>query len=254
MATVVNFLSISPADRRILIAGPSSEQEVKASATDWKGLGMAGAAFGAGGVFLPVIWALHGTHGAATGGVSTNLVKKMMASSQQIPSGVMGIDHQAMADKLKLPTGHPVLDHAYAIHPLDPLRYLPIGSFHATLFEEKRSQLLALLASLGAKTVTLQHRSGHGQGKPVSKETYSPKGAPSIPSNLAWLDHEPTWRELAERRTKSGLREATLQLEYKQDYGVSESLETALTGFGVKAGDHKARFEPTIWEVHAEFA
>lgn len=185
--------------------------------------------------------------------------------------------------ELTFPPAHPLLDHAYAAHPLEAGRYLPVAQFHRALFEQKCAELLTLLASLGARRVRAVckqgYRSMHAGGVSVDapveaiaaregvtrqRETVSaqvfeehydpdPNRDPRVPEGLVWFAHEPAWQALARRRVEYGVREVRAQLTYTDDFGVNAELRLGLEGLGVRAGGQAREFESTVWEIDVEF-
>jgi len=167
---------------------------------------------------------------------------------------------------LRFPPGHPLRDRVYALHPLDAERYLPIETFHQTLFLEKEAALMTLLRALGAHQVTVTAHSGHASPEGFSDPAATPlaepellrtevlpapTAAPHIPPSLPWLEHEPAWRAEAERRL-GGAGEGTFELDWSAPMGIEQELLKNLRRVGWKP-DGVLHFLPTVWRFHALF-
>lgn len=152
-----------------------------------------------------------------------------------------------------------------------------MASFHSVLFEEKASELVTLLASLGVTRLRVTHHRGYRSAagirltasevgsaqaqekasssrEAVFEETYTGRGEPRIPSGGVWFNHEPTWRAIARRRLEFGLKTFDISLNYSDDYGTTAELKATLEGVGVSLGGKFTEFESTEWRFAGEFS
>lgn len=180
----------------------------------------------------------------------------------------------------QFPQGDPTAAQAFALHPLDPQRYLPVESFHRLLFEEKRQEFLTLLACLGATETRIRHvevdavaKGGSvgvapvpendvavkgSRGQSAGREAWSlerlePRRPFGVPDGLKWFHHTPEWQGLARRRLEHGLLHASARLEYVDSFGIDASLKAALSGLGVALGASFRDFKSELWEYEVTF-
>ncbi len=97
--------------------------------------------------------------------------------------------------------GHPVAQRYYRQHPL-PERsqvYLPVATYFADLFYERRQDLIRLLVNLGATRIQFESLA---QSAPPEVLTYPlrPAIAGINPADYPWLAYEPQWQRLASDR------------------------------------------------------
>lgn len=204
-------------------------------------------------------------------------------------------DHFAGAGVLMLRTNDPRLStlrcvgrgfamrHVYAAHPHESGLYIPISQFHSYLLEEKRSEFLRLMTSLGARSVRLTHAQseetaarvnagvegvkgvdvGAKAGMRASKGTRfslemsieePPTRPPAVPSNLIWFHHEPMWQALCDARLTYGATSFKVGFAYKSDFGVDASLCAKIAGMGLEVGGNfeenesvEQEYEVTFW-------
>ena len=186
---------------------------------------------------------------------------------------------------ISFPPGHPRPNILYVSHPCTGTLYYPAFDFHRAVFEQKFSELLTLLASLGATRVDVEARYGwgrdfaanltlpirnlagtvEGNGTARQKRTeelvfsatgWARQGRPKIPSDLLWLESEPIWKamataELGRCRTKPS--QVSWKLEYEDSFGVDASLRAHLGELSVGLGGRFERSEKTLWNVTVEF-
>ncbi len=186
---------------------------------------------------------------------------------------------------ISFPPGHPRPKELYVSHPCTGTLYYPAFDFHRAVFEHKFSELLTLLASLGATRVDVEARYGwgrdfaanltlpirnlagtvEGNGTARQKRTeelvfsatgWARQGRPKIPSDLLWLECEPIWKamataELGRCRTKPS--RVSWELEYEDSFGVDASLRAHLGELSVGLGGRFERSEKTLWNVTVEF-
>lgn len=210
----------------------------------------------------------------ALGSVALRRFIRRLMSARLTPA-IVAIE-RAKAE-LVFPKGHPLAGSAYVVHPHDDGRYLCVESFHQALFNEKRSELLTILAALGAKRVTLRCVAGSGlqvggravvpgveplgevggkvrvfserEGEGVFEEHYGPIGTPRLPDDLIWYHYEPDWRGWAERCLSYGLESFTCSLKYTESFGVDSTLAANLKKIGVELGADFHKFQESVWEV-----
>ncbi len=204
------------------------------------------------------------------------------ALNQAAASGALVVLADAAERELHFLPGHPQMDHAYAMHPLDSVRYLPFAQFHEVLFAQKVAEFVTLLAGLGATQITVRAARGfresaalntaiHAPWNAVSgadgasrvhtfvqrielEERLIPRKDPEIPSGLLWFAHEPTWQALARRRLEYATDHCVAELAYDEDFGVDGGLALALERIGVRLGGSFRSFERTRWEFEVTFS
>lgn len=166
------------------------------------------------------------------------------------------------ARHLAFPAGHPRKELAYAQHPARSNTYLPVASFHPSLFEDKFVELIRILTGIGAVLIEVRGQEGWKRDEmslseaniadlgaiglsPVSarsessqsemtqhhmmyKATLSGNASRTLPQDLAWYNSEPSWKEIVRQRYDNALEGFSLLLEYKTDYRVNSSLASTL--------------------------
>ena len=169
---------------------------------------------------------------------------------EEVPAGL----------KLVFPAGHPQNGCTYIQHPLQANLYFEVNEFHNSLLERKQNELLRVLESLGAYSARVEVR--HEQREDTNREaelqrdgkgsygvakgsaaysgsesrqalsafsqsatkdwTFNPPPKPALPDDLVFYPTEETWKNLAASVLRGGLKRATVDLEYKSEYGVTE--------------------------------
>jgi hypothetical protein len=193
---------------------------------------------------------------------------------------VLEVDAAAVAG-LVLPPGHPREGVVYIGNPVDPPRYYPAAEFHRMTFEHKLAEAVRLLMALGATELEVRHVAGRsrewaasidvpipskglvvggeGQGRVSSssallfRATLEGASEPSVPGDLAWYPHEPTWRQVADGRMRYGLREFALAVRYDDDFGVRGSFEAAAAKYGLELGGAFEEHRSTEWRISGTF-
>lgn len=179
------------------------------------------------------------------------------------------------------PPGHPVVDHVYVEHPVLAGTYYPLATFHRIVFEHKFSEALSVLIHLGAKHLRVVCKHGWGREFATNLNLTLPSGeamqtsangtsatssmllfeaslnptAPAaLPKQLFWFPYEYTWRVLAEARLKSNLQEASLSVNYDDNFGVSASLNGRVQEAGLAIGGDFHEHLATSWKIECKFA
>jgi hypothetical protein len=203
--------------------------------------------------------------------------------------GTQKVDHFVrisadVAERIfRFPAGHPRYDMVYVGHPLRPTEYVPIATFHRRIFEDKFNELITLLSSLGATKMSISYVSDrkrrrkadaslnlveglltgikgsvkvdtHSSSEGKFDADFTPVGAPSIPEDLVWLVHEPTWQSVADTRLDAGLTKIDVALRYEDDFGIDAKLAVGLEKFGLSIGGEFTEFERAVWTFHGTFA
>lgn len=180
---------------------------------------------------------------------------------------------------LNLPAGHPRRETVYAAHPYSRRNYLPVEKFHYSVFEHKFNEIKSILMHLGATKIEVNHEKGLGKeiaGEVSPDTTYlSGEGSaeverssesealyyaeleghedPSLPDNLSWYYHEPTWKNIVEGRMEFGMREFSLTIRYSDDFGVDADLAAEVSKLGFSLSGSFQEHKETVWEIEGEF-
>lgn len=88
----------------------------------------------------------------------------------------------------------------------------------------------------------------------VFEEHFSPRSQPKVPSDLVWIETEPSWQALARRRLEYGTTRFSTTLRYEDSFGVDGSLTAGLKNAGAELGATYQNFESTQWDFEGEFA
>ena len=263
------ILETPPSDRRVLVIQPADKAEVRTSAVNWPQVAAAG---------LGVV-----AHGNLALWGAVEAVKWLRKPSKEDPTPAVRYFAATVAEastELQLTAGHPILDHAYAMHPLVSDRYITLASFHRYLFEEKVNELMNLIASLGATRAKVVCQKGYrksvgaeaggvdpttgasagvkatssGHQHAIIEEHFAPRGEPRLPDDLVWFGNEQSWQALAKRRLSFGTKTFKTSLSYEDNFGVDASLKVGLEECNFKIGGSFSDFESTLWEFEGEFA
>ncbi|MEJ7783469.1 MAG: hypothetical protein WKF96_01615 [Solirubrobacteraceae bacterium] len=187
---------------------------------------------------------------------------------------------QSQARALDLPVGHPLPDVVYVGNPANR-RYYPAADFHRKVFEHKFAEAVRLVMALGATRMTVQWERGwrkelsadldsplHGLARAVGSaratadrsssllfEANLLGGEPSLPTDLVWYDHEPTWRSVADGRLKHGLSDFSLTVRSTEDYGINGDFAAKVRRKKLLTlgGEFTAHTE-TSWRIDGVFA
>lgn len=184
------------------------------------------------------------------------------------------------AASLQFPVGHPRTNVLYVGHPAIATTYYPAALFHRLTFEHKFTEAVAILISLGATEIRVQHDRGYarsflaGLNVPLSPgiSTGLDVGAekkhgaqllfeaslegskhPALPDGLVWYYHEPTWQQIAEACLEHSLRQFSLVVSYEDDFGVNARLKVAAEGIGLDLGGSFENHESTRWDIQGSF-
>lgn len=184
------------------------------------------------------------------------------------------------AQALRFPPGHPREQTLYVAHPALPSVYYTTAAFHRMAFEHKFAEAILLLMSLGARKITVEHvrgwsrefsakistplpeidataSAGHSAKSGSSllfEATLNNKHVPSIPSDLVWFSHEPTWQAVANGRMQFGLSQFSLTVNYEDDFGVNAGLKVRVQKAGLDLGGTFEDHTATTWKIYGVFA
>ena len=212
--------------------------------------------------------------------VSPGLVAARQAVGAVAPAqSVLEVDPAAAAE-LILPPGHPRVGVVYVGNPVEPPCYYPAATFHRMTFEHKLAEAVRLLMALGAVELEVRHvvgrsrewagridvpipskglvAGGVGEGRGASSSALLFRatlagGEPSLPGDLAWYPHEPTWRQVADGRMGYGLHEFELAVRYDDDFGVGGGLRAAADKFSLDLGGSFEEHRTTEWRIRGRF-
>jgi len=186
------------------------------------------------------------------------------------------------AQALTLPPGHPRDRVVYIGHPALAPVYYPAAGFHRFTFEHKFAEAVRLIMALGATDLEVQHVRGWSDDFAVNLSAPLPTAVPveasiaagrrrangssalfraklagstepTLPDDLVWFPHEPTWQQVADGRLKYGLREFQLAVRYEDDYGIDAGFKLSANKFGLDLGGNFQEHESTTWKISGRF-
>ncbi|MEP1767203.1 MAG: hypothetical protein ABJJ53_11270 [Sulfitobacter sp.] len=184
------------------------------------------------------------------------------------------------AQQIDFPPGHPRDGVLYVGHPAKPSLYFTMADFHRVVFEHKFCEAIELLMSLGATSIRVEHISGwskefsarisvpladaddastgeagakRGVSQSLLYEANLAGVEPSLPDDLVWYHHEPTWQSIAKGRLKYGLNDFSLSVSYQDDFGINAGLKIALAKTGLDVGGKFEDHQSTVWRLEGKF-
>ncbi|HIK45127.1 MAG TPA: hypothetical protein IGR64_09600 [Leptolyngbyaceae cyanobacterium M65_K2018_010] len=112
--------------------------------------------------------------------------------------------------------GHPLVQRYYRQHPLPAKQqvYLPVATYFATLFRERKQELVQLLTSLGATRLEIRDLRDEDAAPEVfiyPGEPWTPGLRPDL-AHYIWLPYEPTWQRVLADRSAGAITTASLEL------------------------------------------
>jgi hypothetical protein len=185
---------------------------------------------------------------------------------------------QSYARKIKFPPGHPRFGVLYVAHPTAENVYFPFAQFHRLTFEHKFSEAVNLLMALGATYIEVRHETGWSKEfsskisipqADVDVESSTTRKSSSeilftanfngnttgtLPTNLVWFHHEPTWQQIADGRLKYDMKDFSLSVKYEDDLGVNLGLKVAATKAKLDIGGNYEDHQSTVWNIVGKFA
>lgn len=189
---------------------------------------------------------------------------------------------RSAAEQIAFPIGHPRAGVVYVGHPTIPKRYYRMADFHKVIFEHKLCEGVRLLMNLGAVEILVKHESGWSRdfaahlSVPLSSTTgnaafqastdakaqaqvlfearSSGSTNPSLPRDLMWYEHEPTWQVVAEGRLHHGLETFSIDVSYTDDLGINVGLAAKAKDFGLELGGNFEAHRSTVWRIAGRFA
>jgi len=187
----------------------------------------------------------------------------------------------SVAARLRMPHGALQTNTLYVLHPRRNREYLPAGPFHLRLAEEKVAEAMGLMRALGAAKIEVRaefseqaktaahavlHTAAHAVDAKAQRtrsetgqveSTYECDGSdtPHVPRNLAWLDVEPSWRELVAGRlsTTNRIRSFTVLIHLNQSYGFDLDLASKARKQKVGLGGDVSGEIQRVWRMTATF-
>lgn len=175
----------------------------------------------------------------------------------------------------------------YIGHPLLPHLYIPFDNYQFILIKEQLEELCLIAQSLGATDIAIDFTNIQSKDADMKAETndckkrqqlkdklqqsirrhqtFTPTKTPSLPEDLVWYNHEPSWQILYQQRM-SGILTHTEHIETHKTQLVNndelaqikEDLKTQTISVGMKwEGSEKSKYEiqeDTILNVTITFA
>ena len=189
-----------------------------------------------------------------------------------------------LAASFQLPPGHPRDHVVYVGHPARPHQYMMMADFHREVFQHKFSEIISVLMNLGARDIHVKAMKGWGldfligtnpiqwslsPGCEAERKLHEFQGnveqvvllhtspdihaTPRLPESLLWYEFEPTWKWVGEGRMKFGLDQYVVDLSYREDYDVNESIKAKLEKSGFNLGGELEKQVPTLWRLFGQF-
>jgi len=148
-------------------------------------------------------------------------------------------------------------------------------------FEHKFAEAVDLLMNLGATEIRVEHVRGwsrefagklsvalpmkehlqadassksHAKASLLYEATLRGSSKPTLPEDLVWYQHEPTWQSVAKGRMSFGLLQFSLTVNYEDDFGVNAGLKASAHRAGLELGGNFEDHEATTWTLHGKFA
>lgn len=158
------------------------------------------------------------------------------------------------ANRFRFLSGSAEVGRAYAANPLCDDTYYSVDTYNDDMIDHKLSELERILNGLGAKRYQISFQSDELDGARASlgikERRFFKKGAaasveaefhrararrferggtsqgrdPCLPSNLVWLDREPSWQALVESRLHYGRENFDLRVTLDRDMRMSSKV------------------------------
>lgn len=155
---------------------------------------------------------------------------------------------------------------AYAANPLQDNTYYAVETYNDDMIDHKLSELERILNGLGARSYAIIFNSdeqvdanlGVGGKRTASVKAsaeltnarakrYERNGTsrgrdPVLPTNLMWLNREPSWQALVESRLEHGREDFGLRVNLERDLQISSKINADFKILGLDAGaDYKKK-------------
>ncbi|WP_417915068.1 hypothetical protein [Candidatus Electronema sp. JM] len=189
--------------------------------------------------------------------------RQIVFCTHEIPSWIMEdfcfVDIDTLRSSgWKFEIGHPQLEVFYICHPLRHDRYYSLEEFHDKVFDDKQSELVYLLQSIGANRIhieaikdTVENNSSsniktHGvedeaifgvSGSRSEEQKIDehrqffqsgkwdielqPVKSPYIPNDLIWYNYESAWQRIAQSALNGNYKKVTIELRYQEDFSIN---------------------------------
>ena len=276
---MTNILDLPYADRQLVVVAPNVVIEAERKAAESAAAERNSKSW----VDLAQPYLVRAVSGGVGGVVVEATVEAVKAWQRLRASGVRVLSvSRSEAEVIRFPPGHPRDGVLYVGHPTSPETYFTTAQFHRVTFEHKFVEAVGLLMSLGATEMSVEHVAGWSRdfssklsvpvlsaAPEVAASASVNRGSessllftaklknevtPSVPDNLVWYPHEPTWQTIANGRLKFGLSDFALTVRYEDDFGVNAGLRVTAAKAGLELGGAFEDHVSTVWRIAGKFS
>jgi hypothetical protein len=168
----------------------------------------------------------------------------------------------------------------YQVHPEQPDRYLPVGTYYRETVEERWNEAIRLLMALGAIRIEASFdqaalsqigfeaqaaagavQAGASAGhtristteSSVRIEMSDANRSVRVPEGLRWFDEEPSWQTLAEARLENGATRYDCFVKVQESHGLTSDVIADLKRAELRLGGSLEHIKSTVIRYQAEF-
>lgn len=193
-------------------------------------------------------------------------------------------DLQLVRSQFRFPMQHPIDGVVYSCCEAKPDLYVPLAASHRFMCEAKIAAFLELCAGLGVRRCAVAYAEEDGRdvtasaaagnlpmlgglvsGKIEGKVGSSAKESAHVMLELpfprnplqrvesGWIAGEPTWDGMQRMRLEGGVERCRVQLNYRDEMGVTAKVAAHLFGLGLEVGGEFEAFHSRHWLLDVEF-